>query len=270
MTGDVPQPAEAKPNAIVRKPVRLVFWSMTCSAATIALMVLLFIGGRDPRTDFAYHIWFLLFPLAFSVLATLFAAAALWFVRGSRGAPGKARRAKIALAIGIFLCWSIFGGPSSAEGKRLAKSTECRRNLGMIAQALQSYQAQFSQMPPTLQTLVDTGFSRNASYFLCPASLTRSVIDSRNVDATGDYYYAPLRNGAYADSSVPIVWDKTTHYASSYANAVFADGHVAAVAEGRWKELLAKNRELYERPPRLPVRFKNDCWLTLWRASDGR
>ena len=105
----------------------------------------------------------------------------------------------------------------------------CRRNLRVIARAINVYQAaNYGQAPPVLQALVDTGIIRDVSVFSCPGARKArraAKVDPHNVDASGDYGYAcaPWPWG------LQRLWDKSAAYHNGAKTAVYLDGRMLTI-----------------------------------------
>lgn|GEM_PF-2305372 len=133
------------------------------------------------------------------------------------------------------------------------ESPECKANLKTIGGAILDYQkANNGQMPRTLQTLVGDNYLPDPYILVCPAVGFDSQLDRANVDVTGDYAYARVKDPQGLKSPVPIMWDKTYIHGPAKVNVLFSDGGARFMDAGKLRTMLSDAAAFYESPPKLP------------------
>lgn len=221
----------------------------------------LFLGFPVVSWDVKNHPWVVLPPFAAALIAIVFASIAL-VAAGPRRLRGKSI-AKTALFSSI-LCGlvTLFIVPFEVA-QQDSNGVKCGWNLRAIGKAMKAYQDDCGEAPKSLQSLVDKGYVKDLGVFRCQDILHWRSIDGRDVDASGDYYYARLKAGVNAPYDTPVVWDKTAHYYYRWASCVCVDGFTRVIG-CRTPEGLARisaNSAFYERPPRLPADNPDRCWI---------
>lgn len=145
--------------------------------------------------------------------------------------------------------------PALLQQREQARASTCRGNIKEIGAAVSMYQERYDgQMPPSLQALVDEGDIKEMRVFECPSASYEVAIDPRDVDASGDYYYARVTKPAQLaeTGAVPIAWDKQAiHY--GHVMVLYSDRHVSSFSRDALLAAVKQHESVYEKPPQLPA-----------------
>jgi hypothetical protein len=272
MTNGVPALDEMERKAPAWKAVwlsRLATVSIVLLSVPIAFIIGLFFGLPVRFLDLENHFRIPLFAAACAAASLVFASTAL-IATAYTFEPLKGRViTKVALAVALMFGFFSLATVPLVKAESNSNGVKCSSQLAEISSAMTDYESSTRQPPPSLQALVDKGFIKDIKVFRCPSSFDRRPIGPHDVDAIGDYYYARLKPNANPDGNVPIVWEKQTHCCIVAVRAICADGHVTSLTppidrkthKRDYSTKITPHLSLYERPPQLPVEFKDDCWL---------
>jgi len=192
-----------------------------------------------------------------SLLAVIFGIVALASISRSRGAlKGKGvaiAGTVVSILSTLSLCIIVpaVGIRFALNAKSGVLSFACKANLTLIGDAITKYKSDNGKMPPDLQTLV-TGNYLQVGNAVCPAAVLGGSFNPADVDATGGFYYAPLREDADLKSRAPIVWDRTAVHGPNVINVLFSDGRVESMNSELLEKLITHNAAVYQSPPEVP------------------
>lgn len=216
-------------------------------------------GGERPVTSataiIAFFLSLLFFVRFLPVIGALLGIAAVAVALKVK--VNRASRILAAMAIligGVYAAWMI---PVLQRCRASAHSVLVRNNLMQIGLAFLVYESRAGAMPPTLQAAVDAGCAERMEIFEHPR-IDRSGFDPGAVDATGGFYYFPLkiasnelapRHAAFA----PIACEKRIWHPRGLVYVLYADGHAWVCEPEKLQADIEKNGALYAVPPRLPT-----------------
>lgn len=256
-----PDPAESPDKAATVRYSKAALVSGILALIPTVFVVGLFVGFPVALRDIRNH-------LSFALLASVTALAAAVCAHKARRTQGPAplqgrRIARLTPPVSIVCGIVSFLAPQFEANRETSSSIACAMNLRTIYAAVMTYQTDCGRMPPSLQALVDKRYIRDAAVFRCPGSLSSRPIDMRNVDASGDYYYARFRDGARPSGNALILWEKAAEYGSFCANAISLGLGTTCIFPGdsHSRKRITANNSLYERPPQLPTVAEDDCWI---------
>lgn len=162
--------------------------------------------------------------------------------------------AALAILIGAgYAAWMV---PALQRFRASADSTLVRNNLKQIGLALILYEEKTGAMPATLQAAVDAGCAGSLEVFKHPR-IDCAGFDDGDVDATGGFYYFPLKTGggelpAGNAPILPVAWEKRVWHPRGLVYVVYLDGHAWVCEFERLQADIEKHAALYARPPRMP------------------
>jgi hypothetical protein len=256
-----PNPAESPDKAVTVRCSKAALMSGILALIPTVFVVGLFVGFPVALRDIRNH---LPFALLASTAALVAAVCAGKVVRTqSPGSPRGRRIAKLALPASIVCGLVSFLAPHFEVNRETSSGIASAMNLRTIYTAVMAYQGDCGRMPPSLQALVDKHYIRDAAVFRCPGSLSSQPVDVRNVDASGDYYYARFEDDARPSGNALILWEKTAQYPGVCASYISLGGSTSSIflTDTYSTKRITANASLYERPPQLPTVVKDHCWL---------